>query len=184
MRATHDTIHKVFTIAASDIPQIQGSPMPLLRLAKPLVKRLGGWFGLLTRATTLGVRAVVRDDDGRVLLVRHTYLPGWYLPGGGVDPGETILDACLREIAEETGVAVADPPRLFALYFNRRASRRDHVALFVVDTPVGRPPLARPAFEIAEVGFFALDALPADTTAATRRRLAEVFEGAETAAEW
>lgn len=158
--------------------------MSLLRLAKPLVKRLTGWAGLILRATTLGVRGVVRDADGRVLLVRHTYLPGWYLPGGGVDPGETAAAAVVREIAEETGVAVVGPPRLFGLYLNRRTSRRDHVALWVFDADVGRPTPRRAAWEIAEVGFFARDALPEETTAATRRRLAEVFDGAEATDDW
>jgi len=115
--------------------------------------------------------------------VRHTYLPGWYLPGGGVDPGETTAAAMIREIAEETGVAVAGEPRLFGLYLNRRTSGRDHVALYVFDVTVGRPTLTAPRLEIAEVGFFALDALPDDTTQATRRRLAEVFAGASVPAE-
>jgi ADP-ribose pyrophosphatase YjhB (NUDIX family) len=158
--------------------------MSLIALAKPVTKRLGVLYGLITRATTLGVRAVVRDDDGRVLLVRHTYLPGWYLPGGGVDPGETLTEAVVREVAEETGVATRGEPRLVAVYLNRRVSRRDHVALFHFAAPVGRPELRRPALEIAEVGFFARDALPAETTDATRRRLAEVFDGAAIAAEW
>lgn len=151
---------------------------------KPATRRLTGWVGLLTRAATLGVRGIVRDDDGRVLLVRHTYLPGWYLPGGGVDPGETIAAAIAREIAEETAVSVVGAPRLFGLYLNRRVSRRDHVALLVYDAPVGRPVPRGPAIEIAETGFFALDALPEEATAATRRRLAEVFADASRAEEW
>mgnify|MGYP001766688768 CR=1 FL=1 len=158
--------------------------MPLIALTKPLVKRLGILFGILTRAATLGVRGIVRDDDGRVLLVRHTYLPGWYLPGGGVDPGETVVEAVVREILEETGVATVGEPRLFGLYLNRRVSRRDHVALLVFDTSAGRQQPRRPPFEIAEVGFFALDALPSETTAATRRRLAEVFGDGSAAADW
>ena len=156
----------------------------LVRVARPLVKRLGVWVGLVTRAATLGVRAVVRDDDGRVLLVRHTYLPGWYLPGGGVDPGETVSEAAIREVREETGVIAPADPRLFALYLNRRISRRDHVALLIFDRSAGRPVLRRPALEIAEVGFFPLDALPDEVTAATRRRLAEVFGGVAIAGDW
>lgn len=158
--------------------------MPLIAVVKPLVKRLGVWFGLLTRAATLGVRGIVSDDDGRVLLVRHTYLPGWYLPGGGVDAGETVVEAIVREIVEETGVTPIGEPRLHGLYLNRRVSRRDHVALFVFEISAGRQEPRRPPFEIAEVGFFALDALPEETTGATRRRLAEVFAGAPTPAEW
>ena len=158
--------------------------MSPIAVVKPLTKRLGAWLGLFTRAVTLGVRAVVRDDDGRVLLVRHTYLPGWYLPGGGVDAGETVVAAICREVAEETGVRPSENPRLFGLYLNRHVSRRDHVALLVFDRGVGRPELRRPALEIADVGFFPLDALPPDTTSATRRRLAEVFDGVGLAAEW
>ena len=156
----------------------------LLRMTKPVAKRLGAWSGLVLRATTLGVRAVVRDDDGAVLLVRHTYLPGWYLPGGGVDPGETVAAAARREVAEETGVVPLDEPRLVGLYLNRRVSRRDHVALMVFDRPVGRPALRAPSMEIAEIGFFPLDALPEEATGATRRRLAEVFAAAPIATEW
>ncbi|MDK9697010.1 MAG: NUDIX domain-containing protein [Siculibacillus sp.] len=158
--------------------------MPLITLAKPLVKRIGALVGVLTRATTLGVRGIVRDDDGRVLLVRHTYLPGWYLPGGGVDPGETAAAAVIREIVEETGVTPVGDPRLLGLYLNRRVSLRDHVALFVFDFSAGRQEPRRPPFEIAEVGFFGLDALPDETTAATRRRLAEIRGDAPVAAEW
>ncbi len=184
MRIVHDEFHDSFTNGIPDMPELPRCQMSLVRLAKPLVKRLTGWVGLLLRATTLGVRGVVRDADGRVLLVRHTYLPGWYLPGGGVDPGETAAAAIAREIAEETGVAVVGPPRLFGLYLNRSASRRDHVALWVFDADVGRPTPRRAALEIAEVSFFALDALPDATTAATRRRLAEVFDGAGATQDW
>ncbi len=184
MRWTHGMLHSSFTNAGSGMSIRETPRFSLVRLAKPLTKLLGAWVGLVVRAKTLGVRAVVRDESGRILLVRHTYLPGWYLPGGGVDPGETVAAAAVREVAEETGIAVLGSPHLFALYLNRRVSRRDHVALLVFDAPVAGQPLRHPAIEIAEVGFFALDALPEETTDATRRRLAEVFESASITAEW
>ncbi len=184
MRLAHDGLHGFFTFAGADMSDRASLHGRLLHFAKPVAKRLGAWSGLLLRAATLGVRAVVRDDDGRVLLVRHTYLPGWYLPGGGVDPGETVAAAARREVAEETGVATLGEPRLVGLYLNARVSRRDHVALLVFDRPVGRPTLRAPSMEIAETGFFPLDALPEEATAATRRRLAEVFDAVPIAAEW
>ena len=129
-----------------------------------------------SRGLTLGVRAVVIDAGGRIFLVRHTYVRGWHLPGGGVEPGETLLEAVARELREEGNIEIAEPPVLHGMYFNRRVSRRDHVALFVVRSfRQPRPPV--PGREIAAHGFFALDAMPDDTTAGTRARLAEVLLG-------
>src|SRR6185295_18390640 len=80
------------------------------------------------RAMTLGVRAAAFDAQGRVFLVKHSYAPGWYLPGGGVEPGETFEIAAARELMEEGGIALGAPPQLFGLYLNRTISLRDHVA--------------------------------------------------------
>jgi ADP-ribose pyrophosphatase YjhB (NUDIX family) len=121
----------------------------------------------------LGVRLVAFDAEGRVFLIRHSYLPGWHLPGGGVEPGETVTDALARELDEEAGLAALEPPVLHGLFFNRRVSRRDHVAVFVVrrSRPTGS---AMPRLEIRERGFFAPDALPEGTGRATRARLDEI----------
>lgn len=154
----------------------------------PLRRRLRArvfhfWF-LLRRPMTLGARAVVHDvQTGTVLLVRHTYVHGWQLPGGGVEPGETLAAALERELMEEGNIELTGPPELVSVHFNRSASRRDHVALYRV-THFRQTGPRPPDREIAEAAFFALEALPAETTADTRRRLAEVFDGTAASPEW
>jgi ADP-ribose pyrophosphatase YjhB (NUDIX family) len=155
--------------------------------AKPrLLARLRGklfhtWF-LLTRPMTLGVRAIVLDAQDRVFLVRHTYVPGWHLPGGGVEHGETMLAALRKELREEGAIALTGPPRLMGLYHATQWTRRDHVALYVVrDFAQSGPRL--PDREIAEAGFFARDALPDGVAKATLRRLAEL-DGAPASESW
>ncbi len=132
-------------------------------------------YFLLRRAMTLGVRGLVIDPASRtVFLIRHTYVPGWQLPGGGVELGETMEEALARELQEEGNIVLAERPALKSLHFNRIATRRDHVALYLVEAFSQTVP-KKPDMEIAESGFFPLDDLPAETTRATRQRIAEVI---------
>lgn len=140
-------------------------------------------WGLAVRAVTLGVRALAFDAQGRVLLVRHGYAKGWHLPGGAVELGETAEEAAMRELLEETGVIAEGRPKLVGLFYNPAFGGRDHVVLFLFERFVIGPKPA-PGHEIAEAGWFSREALPADTTPATRRRLAERDAGAEPAARW
>jgi 8-oxo-dGTP pyrophosphatase MutT (NUDIX family) len=148
-----------------------------------LFARLMHVYWRFARGLTLGVRGVVLDGEGRVFLVRHGYTDGWHLPGGGVEPGETLFDALRRELAEEGHIELTAPPELHGIYFQPLYSNRDHVALFVVRAfRQTSPPV--PTREIVEHGFFPLDDLPPDATAGTRARLAEVLRGAPAAERW
>jgi len=147
------------------------------------LRRVAHFYWRFTRGLTVGVRAVVIDEARRVLLVQHTYVRGWHLPGGGVEPGETLAAALARELAEEGNIELIAPPHLHGMFFHPRASRRDHVACFVVDSFRQSAPPA-PTREIAAVRFFALDELPGDTVAGARARLAEVLLGAPVSERW
>ncbi|WP_407936801.1 NUDIX domain-containing protein [Jiella pelagia] len=143
-----------------------------MRFQKLLVSAMQG-VHLLSRPMTLGVRGAAFDAAGRLFLVRHTYLPGWYMPGGGVDPGETVEEALHREMSEEGNLVVSRPPELFAVYYNRAASKHDHVVFYRCDGVV-QAAEKQPDREIAETGFFPLDDLPEGVTEATGRRLDEL----------
>ena len=158
---------------------------PLRRCCERALRTALHLYWRFARGLTLGVRALVIDHERRVFLIRHTYVAGWQLPGGGVEVGETVHEALARELREEGNIELieAQPPRLFGVYFNRHISRRDHVMLFVVhDFRQTRTPV--PTHEIAAHGFFALDDLPADTTAGTRARIAEVLLERAPSPDW
>ena len=153
------------------------------RLFAPAISRLLHVYWRFARAMTLGVRALVIDEQGRIFLVKHSYVSGWHLPGGGVEAGETLEQAVVRELREEANIEITEPPRLHGIFFNDRMSRRDHVALFVVRAfrQLAAPV---PDREIVAHGFFAVDRLPNDTTAGTRARIIEVLGGAPMSARW
>ena len=147
------------------------------------VRRMLHLYWRFARAMTLGVRALVIDESGRIFLVKHSYVSGWHLPGGGVEAGETLMQALARELREEGNIEITGPPQLYGVFFNDRASRRDHVVLFVVRAFRQSAAPVRDR-EIVAHGFFAADALPHDTTGATRARITEVLGGAPVSERW
>ena len=149
---------------------------------EPFTRPLFFAMSRATRGMTLGVRVVATDADGRVMLVRHTYLAGWWLPGGGVDRGETTQGAAVRELREETGLVATAAPRLISIHSNERFFRGDHVLVYGVDAFVEGPRDSHG--EIAETGWFAPDALPEDAHRSTRARLGEIFGGVEKTDLW
>ncbi|WP_297514796.1 NUDIX domain-containing protein [uncultured Caulobacter sp.] len=154
------------------------------RRIEPFTRPLVYAYFRLTRGLTLGVRAVVTDAAGHVLLIQHTYVKGWYLPGGGVERGETAETAVVRELQEEAGVrALSRPrPRLISAHSNEVLQPGDHVLLYRIEA--WEPCASDSAGEIHAVGWFDPDDLPEDTTKATRRRIAEALGGAEADPMW
>ena len=167
----------------SPLPANRGNPLDELTRWQRIKARSFLFAVGMRRRMTLGVRAMLIDGD-RIFLIRHTYMPGWQLPGGGIEPGETAELSAAREIDEETGYRVIGRPKLFGFYQNlSAATNRDHVALYLCRDFEKLRDFA-PNYEIAEAGWFGIDALPEQSTSGTHRRVAEVFGGAEPTATW
>jgi 8-oxo-dGTP pyrophosphatase MutT (NUDIX family) len=110
------------------------------------------------------VRIVLRDRDGRILLLRAELASRaaghwWELPGGGIEPGEGYAEAAARELAEETGLVISPaqvgPPRWrrSATWTARGIRRLQHEVVVGVDLEVSVPPVAadrRSAEELEE----------------------------------
>ena len=109
------------------------------------------------------VTAIVRDRAGDLLMVHKTDNNLWALPGGGVDPGESVTEAILREVLEETGVDV-EVVRLSGVYTNPRhvmayddGEVRQQFSLCFIANPVGGS-LAT-SVETSEVVYVSMDRL-------------------------
>jgi 8-oxo-dGTP pyrophosphatase MutT (NUDIX family) len=153
------------------------------RFFEPAIRRALHVHWRFSRGLTIGVRGLVFDPQGRIFLVKHSYVTGWHLPGGGVEHGETLLAALTRELREEGNIELLGPPELYGIYWNRRIAWRDHVTLYVVRSFRQTAP-PQPNSEIVAHGFFAPDALPEGTTVSTRARIAEVLGGRDPAEIW
>jgi ADP-ribose pyrophosphatase YjhB (NUDIX family) len=140
-------------------------------------------FWRLRRGMTLGAQGVVIDEADRVLLVRHSYRPGWFFPGGGVEWGETLEEALARELAEEVGVTLNAAPVLHGVFSNNSNFPGDHIAVYLVRAWTRRDGY-RQKHEIAEAEMFAASDVPATTDPGTRNRLAEIFGHAPLSPKW
>jgi 8-oxo-dGTP pyrophosphatase MutT (NUDIX family) len=146
------------------------APIVFDKVARRAAQRYWRW----RRGLTIGVRGIVIDNDGRILLVRQTYAPGWILPGGGVESNESFVRSLARELDEEAGIAVDGAPELMGIYDNRCVFPGDHVAIYIV-RHWHRIRATAPNMEIAEIGFFRPDALPEAMNPGAQRRIEELL---------
>jgi 8-oxo-dGTP pyrophosphatase MutT (NUDIX family) len=153
--------------------------MPVAKIVTRGLQR----YWRVSRGLTLGAQGCVLDASNRILLIRHTYRPGWHFPGGGVEKNETVETALQRELNEEAGIIVDGRPKLFNIYANNRLFPGDHIALYVVRS-WHQPSVPPPNREIAEQGFFEITALPAGTNPPTRLRINEILKGSAPAEMW
>lgn len=155
----------------------------LRRRLEPALRPMMHLYWRFARGATLGARGMVVDGGGRVFLVKHSYVDGWHLPGGGVETGETLLESLTRELHEEGGIELAGAPQFHGMFFNRKVSRRDHVAVYVV-REWRQEKMPEPNREIVACGFFDAADLPPDTTPGTRRRIEEVLQNRPLIEDW
>jgi 8-oxo-dGTP pyrophosphatase MutT (NUDIX family) len=129
-----------------------------------------GWF--IRRPRTFGAHAIAFTPEGRLVLVRLWYAPGWRLPGGGRDPAESPVDAALRELEEETGAISHGEAKAAGELDEEVDFKRDTSSLVIVRDVKYRP--KRWSWEVESVSDFAMDDLPPDLSPQTRRWLRAV----------
>lgn len=154
-------------------------------LANKLLHRAIRTYWKLAKPTTFGARAIVIGPDGSVLLIRHTYIDGWYLPGGGLKRGEAAHSGILREIREEVGLDKCRVDEVHGVFHSNREHKSDHIVVYIVRNDAsGSVPNSLQASEVAEALWFPLDRLPENVSPATLRRLREFEEGKTSFGDW
>jgi len=128
------------------------------------------WF--VRRPRTFGAHAVALTREGRLILVKLRYAPGWRLPGGGRSQGEDAVEAALRELREEVGMTAHGAVRLACELEEATDFKRDLASLVIVRDVSYRP--HRWSWEVEQVREAALDALPEDVSPQTVRWLESV----------
>lgn len=152
----------------------------MLNLLFRTITKLRKLYWRFFRPTTIGVKAII-ECQGKILLIKNRYDDFWYLPGGKVKPGESPIDSIKRELKEECGVNM-EKAEIFGIYFNNAEYKNDYIILFVSRTE-SIPSLVN-GLEIENSGFYSIDSLPDEISAATLRRLSEYNEKNSICENW
>ena len=126
-----------------------------------------GWF--VRRPRALGAHAIAFTAEGRLVLVKLRYAPGWRLPGGSRDSSESPADAALRELREEIGLVSHGEVQAAGELDEEVDFKRDTSSLVIVRNVEYRP--KRWSWEVESVCDVAMDDLPSDLSPQTRRWL-------------
>ncbi|KTD40410.1 NUDIX domain-containing protein [Legionella parisiensis] len=132
------------------------------------IRKLQSLLGL----KTLGSRAIILNHNHQILLVKHTYQPHWYLPGGGVKKGESAKEAIIRELKEEVGIIPTEEPQLFGIYFHTYMGVNDYPVIFIIKNFTSREAYSH---EIEQMAWYDYTDLPDMVSPGTKRRLDEYF---------
>ncbi len=110
----------------------------------------------------IGIGGIVFDQSQRVLLVKRGNPPAmdkWHVPGGKLQPGESMADACAREVEEETGVGPVDIGPIVAVVERRLEGFHYVIIDFLATLRDGQPGEPRPADDAAAAAWIAFDRL-------------------------
>lgn len=131
-------------------------------------------MGFSPRNPLLTVDAIIEIDHGIILIKRKNPPAGWAIPGGFVDYGESLEQAAIREMKEETGLDIK-LIRQFHTYSDPGRDPRHHtVSTIFIATASGKPEAADDAIDI---GIFTRDSLPGEIAFDHRQILEDYFNG-------
>ncbi len=147
-----------------------------------IVTKIRRLYWRVFQPITLGVKILIVVKE-EVLLIRNTYHSSWFLPGGGVDKGESVQEAARREILEECGISLQDKIEVQDIYYNNAESKNDHIVFFVKELKI-KPNVNKQNSEISECAFFPRDDLPNNISPATERRINDFFHNNPTQRTW
>lgn len=151
----------------------------MLNVLFKIVAAIRKCFWFLFRPITIGVK-VIAESDGKILLIKNRYDKHWYLPGGGVKSGETVIECAVREVYEECGVSLENL-KILGVYYSFAEYKSDHIIL--IQAHFSDQCLKR-GLEIERLGLFDVQFLPERISPATKRRLEEYQTGNVSNGRW